>query len=549
MDVEEHLRTRLDELAPQADRVLAAVSGGADSVALLRGLVGAGCDVVVAHLDHGLRPGSADDARFVTELAAKLGLETRVERVDVAAVARERGWNLEDAGRRVRYQFLTRSAREAAASAVLTGHTLDDQAETVLMQLLRGASYLVGMAPVNRQVVRPLLETYHEELTGYLRNIGQRWLEDPTNEDRLLLRAWLRHEVLPLLRGRYPSAAAQLGRHAFLQRDVADFIRGAAGLLLREEGFEQADLLRAHPAVRREAVRSLFDRAGVAPTADSIEKVVRHLGQEEPFRLSIGPGLALRLAYGRLEVARPAAAPEPRPVTSPSQLPEGVPAAVLDRPGLVLRGRRPGDRMRLAGGSKSLARVLMDRKVPREERDGLLVLASGSRILWAEGIGAATGVPSSPSPRPADADDRFMERALELGRDAALKGELPVGAVVTRDGEILGEGHNETESSGDPTAHAELLAMRRAAEGLGDWRLSGCSLYVTLEPCPMCAGGALISHLDRVVYGAGNQRDGALGSVTDLRAPAWKRQLEVRGGVRQAEAAELLSRFFEERRR
>ena len=468
VDVEEHLRTRLDELAPQADRVLAAVSGGADSVALLRGLLAAGYEVAVAHLDHGLRSESADDARFVTELSARFGLEARIERVDVAAVARERGWNLEDAGRRVRYQFLTRSAREVGASVVLTGHTLDDQAETVLMQLLRGAAYLVGMAPVSRQVVRPLLDASHEELTSYLHSIGQAWREDPTNEDRLLLRAWLRHEVLPLLRRRYPAATAQLGRHALLQRDVADFVRGAAALLRREEGFEQAALLKAHPAVRREAVRSLFDHAGVAPAADQIEKVLRHLGQEEPFRLSIGPGVVLRLAYGRLEVARRAAAPEPRPVTSASQLPDGVPAAVLNYPDLVLRGRRPGDRVRLPGGSKSLARALIDRKVPREERDGLLVLASGSRILWAEEIGAAAGVMSPSSPRMVDKDEQFMERAMELGRDAALKGELPVGAVVTKDGEILGEGHNETESSGDPTAHAELLAMRRAAAVLGD---------------------------------------------------------------------------------
>ncbi|MEX2536128.1 MAG: tRNA lysidine(34) synthetase TilS [Trueperaceae bacterium] len=548
MDVPAHLGTRLELLAPRAARVLAAVSGGADSVALLRGLVAGGYDVVVGHLDHGLRPVSAEDARFVLELAEELGLEARVQRVDVTSLAQERGWNLEDAARRVRYEFLTRNAHEVDASAVITGHTLDDQAETVLMQLLRGAAYLRGMPEVSRQVVRPLLDVPRESLVAYLVEIGQTWREDSTNQDVRWLRAWLRQEVTPLLRRRFPTSRLQLARHAFLQRDVADYIREAAERLRHEEGFDQAELSRAHPAVQREAVRFLFDEAGAAPAMERIEEVRGHLGEKRPYRQTLRPGVGLRLAYGRLELARTAPLLESRAVTAAHQLPGGLPERVLTFPGLTLRGRRPGDRMRLAGGSKSLARLLIDRKIPREERDGLTVLASGSRILWAEGIGAAFEVAANLSADAASEDLRFMERALELARHAASAEELPVGAVLTRAGEIIGEGHNETEGLGDPTAHAELLALRRAAERLGDWRLSGCTLYVTLEPCPMCAGAMLMSHLKRVVYGAANRRDGALGSVADLREAPWKRRLEVLGGVRADEAGGLLSRFFAGRR-
>jgi tRNA(Ile)-lysidine synthase len=563
VDLPAHLRERLAELAPTSSKLLAAVSGGADSVALLRALDEAGFAPVVAHLDHALRPESADDARFVAELAAGLGLEARLERVEVAGVARERGWNVEDAARRVRYEFLTRTARDSGADAVVTAHTLDDQAETVLMQLLRGAAYLRGMPEKTGNVVRPLLDVPGSRLRDYLTALGQAWREDPTNRDRRWLRAWLRNEILPALCARFPDLSVRLGRHARLQADTEALLRSEARGLLRDRGFDGRELEAAAPALQREAIRLLFDAAGVAPASERIEEVRRHLGRETPYRLTLAPGKTLRLAYGRLELAtHPSRPPADRPLTDPAQLPPGVPESVLAAPDLRLRGRRPGDRMRLPGGSKSLARLLIDRKVPREERDALEVLASGSQVLWAEGIGLAAGVPdgeaetgtAGAAPRQAaysswqDADVRYMRRALELADEAAAAGELPVGAVVVREGEILGEGHNETEGSKDPSAHAEILALRRAAEARGDWRLTDCTLYVTLEPCPMCAGAVLESHVGRVVYGARNVREGAYGSVADLRTPAWKRRVRVEGGLLARDAGERLSRFFAARR-
>lgn len=559
MDIPGHLRDRLAGLAPEAERLLLGVSGGADSVALLRSAVAAGFEVVAAHLDHGLRDGSGEDARFVAQLAGALGAEFRGDRVEVGRVAESRGWNVEEAGRRLRYEFLSRSARDSGAQAIVTAHTLDDQAETVLMQLLRGAAYLRGMPPVRRRLVRPLLDVPHSELLDYLRGLGQPWREDASNQDRRLLRAWLRHEVIPLLAERFPALSAALARHARLQADVADHLGKEASRYRRDAGFDTSQLLRLHPALQREAIRWLFDAAGTAPASERIEEIRLHLDRTTPYRQTLAPGLSVRIAYGRLELARHSPAAPERPIEYPHQLPAGVPADVLDYPQLKMRARRPGDRMRLAGGSKSLARILIDRKVPREERDSLAVLASGQKVLWAEGVGLAAEVAGEvpgdvahddevPGDEGHDDVRRYMRRALELADAAASQGELPVGAVVVCDGQVLGEGHNETEARNDPTAHAELLALRRAAWARGDWRLSGCTLVVTLEPCPMCAGSLLQSHLSRVVYGAANLRDGALGSVDDLLGAPWKRSVAVTGGVMAREASERLSRFFARRR-
>lgn len=143
-----------------------------------------------------------------------------------------------------------------------------------------------------------------------------------------------------------------------------------------------------------------------------------------------------------------------------------------------------------------------------------------------------------------------MGRALELARLAADDGEIPVGAVVTdADGTVLGEGRNRRESTGDPTAHAEVVALRAAASALGSWNLTGCTLTVTLEPCLMCAGSLLQAHVSRVVFGAWDDKAGAAGSqydvVRDRRLPV---RAEVVGGIRADESAVLLRSFFDGRR-
>ena len=146
-------------------------------------------------------------------------------------------------------------------------------------------------------------------------------------------------------------------------------------------------------------------------------------------------------------------------------------------------------------------------------------------------------------------DDALMEVALAEAREGAEAGEVPVGAVVAVGDQIVARRHNERESLIDPTAHAELLALRDAAAEVGSWRLAGATLVVTLEPCPMCAGAAWAARLDRVVWGAPNPDAGALGSLYHLGAdPRLNHEFEVGHGVRAEECASLLTDFFAERR-
>ncbi len=147
-------------------------------------------------------------------------------------------------------------------------------------------------------------------------------------------------------------------------------------------------------------------------------------------------------------------------------------------------------------------------------------------------------------------DERWMEEALSEARRAAALGEAPVGAVIERGGEIIARAFNRREMDGDPVAHAEILAIRQAARVVGDWRLTGCTIYVTLEPCAMCAGAMVNSRIDTLVYGASDPKAGFCGSLGDLvRDPRLNHRIEVRQGVLAASCARLLKDFFAALRR
>ena len=146
-------------------------------------------------------------------------------------------------------------------------------------------------------------------------------------------------------------------------------------------------------------------------------------------------------------------------------------------------------------------------------------------------------------------DTSFMREALVLARDAWAAGEVPVGAVVVKEGEIVGRGFNAPISRHDPSAHAEIMALRDAATNLGNYRLVGCSLYVTLEPCAMCMGAIFHARIARVVYGASDLKTGACGSIIDLPAEArLNHHAAVLGGILADECGSLLSSFFAQRR-
>jgi len=150
---------------------------------------------------------------------------------------------------------------------------------------------------------------------------------------------------------------------------------------------------------------------------------------------------------------------------------------------------------------------------------------------------------------PAAEDERLMRAALEQARRCLVHDDVPIGAVVARGGEVLAAAGNERELAGDPTAHAEILALRAGAAAHGSWRLDGCSLYVTLEPCAMCAGAVVLARLDRVVFGAADPKAGFAGSLGNLlEDPRLNHRVPWTGGVLAEECSDLLRTFFRDRR-
>lgn len=287
------------------DRVGVAVSGGSDSVALLRILhtlrEQEGILLSVVHFNHALRGADSDeDERFVAELAAQLGLPLISGREDVAAVSRAKRWNLEDAARRLRYGFFAALVTEGRIDLVAVGHTADDQAETVLARLARGTAPagLSAIYPVKGHVVRPFIDVRRADLREHLKSLGQPWREDATNYDSSRLRSRLRQRVLPMLESEIqPSIVRNLSRLAALSREDETFWRAlTAGLLegsLRQEGgricISRSDLLgpkslsnaelsdEARLAVARRLVRGIVEKVrGDCRqwTADHVERVI-----------------------------------------------------------------------------------------------------------------------------------------------------------------------------------------------------------------------------------------------------------------------------------
>ena len=148
-----------------------------------------------------------------------------------------------------------------------------------------------------------------------------------------------------------------------------------------------------------------------------------------------------------------------------------------------------------------------------------------------------------------DTDHTFMRLALDQARLAPMTGEVPIGAVLVRNGEVIAQAQNARETTQDPTAHAEMLVIREVAASLQSWRLTDCTLYVTLEPCPMCAGAIVQSRIARTVFGAWDPKAGACGSLMDIPTdPRLNHRVEMAGGVLEKESQRLLQEFFRNRR-
>jgi tRNA(Ile)-lysidine synthase len=523
-------------------RVLVAVSGGADSVALLRALVQAGARPHAAHLDHALRPESAQDAAFVAELAKGLDLPFTAERIDVGRVAAQRGWNLEEAARRLRYSFLTRAAKAAGLQRILTAHTRSDQTETVLWQVLRGEAVLGGIPASTAHVERPWLKVSRAEVLAYLEALGQPWREDSSNADTRFTRNWIRREVLPLLITRFPALDTTLPRLARFQAQDDEALGAQAAAIGDHTPYARLPLA----LLRRFARQRL---AGVRVQSGHLEAVAGALQQGQTLHLTLPGDLPLTVTGGRMVVG------------SAGTFRPGFPRPQFDFPAhWTLRHRRPGDRFRLAAGERKLSDLLTDLKLPRGWRDDLWLLAdaqavkwlglpagdwgagsSGQRTpksLWAEGAAEQAGQEATPDP-----EWTAMGEALRLARLAAQAGEVPIGAVVLGGGRVIAGAANRCRELGDLTRHAELEALRSATQVVGPY-LNGCTLVVTLEPCPMCLGAAIEARVARIVYAAPNLRAGALGGVSDLLGQHWGHRPQVRSGLRSAESARLLRQMF-----
>jgi tRNA(Ile)-lysidine synthase len=387
------------------------------------------------HVHHGLRGAEADgDTQFVAELAKKLDVPLRVEQGDVTSLAAERRQGMEEAARSLRYRIFHELLASREVDTVATAHTLDDQAETVLMKMLRGAwtEGLGGIAPVvtlegGGRIVRPLLEVARAEIVAYLEALGQPWREDSTNQELVFTRNRVRHTLLPQLRKFQPRIAEQLARMAVVARDEEawwgrELARVMPGMVLPGkpvrgggranstrpgEGGVAMELerLRAmHPALQRRVLRAAAEQVGGALTFDQTEalRVLTGLdgrGGGKRGKVELGAGLAAERTARELRIVRIAETPRaPLPelvvpvpgmleaveygfrVTTGGSLPDGTT--------LLLRTPRAGDQIRLphSGGVKTVKEVLERRGLSAAERRACPVLAVGSRIVWMSGM-------------------------------------------------------------------------------------------------------------------------------------------------------------------
>jgi len=437
------------------DRIAVALSGGPDSVALtwvLHALApGVGFAMAgLIHVNHQLRGAESDgDEAFCRALAARLDLPIRVLSVDVATAARTRRHSLEVAAREARYAFFETAAADLGASVVVTGHTMDDQAETVLLRLLRGAGTrgLSGIRVRRGLYARPLLGTRRDALRAYLVARGECWREDLSNADVTIPRNRIRRDLMPLLATITPGAVPALARVAELAHDDESYLMAAAiknrpALVLSERGrvgvkesrggtteVDSSALSLLPPALARRLVRSIAAEAapGVTLSARHLKAVSGLAATDKPGGHLDLPGLSVR-KRGDVLTFQPASG-------APGQTAPGAPwpARRLDVPGVVVvpeagidivsraavvdegewqrlkesqvavqadsvqlplqvRNRRPGDRFRPLGapGRRKLQDVLVDRKVPRFERDAVPVIVDAAdRIVWVAGVALA----------------------------------------------------------------------------------------------------------------------------------------------------------------
>jgi len=422
-------------LLPQ-EKVLVACSGGADSVCLLHLLLElrdrGPWELCVAHFNHQLRKEAEEDEAFVSKIALDHGLEFYSGSQDVRAYALRNRLNLEEAGRKLRYTFLEKTAARIGATKIATAHTLNDQAETFLMRLLRGSGLrgLAGIAPIRDDlIVRPLLQVERKEIENYLSGKNLKYRVDKSNFDRRYLRNRIRLDLLPRLEQDYESQILlQIGRMSELIRSEDEFLEGrvtiAAGEVIKERDPQpvlDVAALRLQPvALQRRLIRRYLNRlrGNLRGISYGNVETIRNLGNGKEFVLD--GGLTIR-KQGEHIGLKPDSASRPKydyvwdgsealglaeleiEITGHkrecldsgiSEFNDEIGASLdlnrLNFP-LIVRNRRDGDRYQPLGapGSAKLKEIFRAKAIPLEERDRRPVFLSGEEIVWVQGLPVA----------------------------------------------------------------------------------------------------------------------------------------------------------------
>ena len=418
-------------LLQKNDKVLIALSGGADSVVLLTLLLELkhtfGLSFHLAHLNHCLRGRESDeDAEWTEALAGRLAIPITIEKRNVLEWARREGYSLEEGARKVRYAFLSNAADKVNATKIATGHTLDDQAETVLLRLLRGTglSGLAAIAPKRGRVIRPLIELTRQEIVGYLRAKGVEYRRDSSNLQLKYPRNRLRLELIPFLKKEFNAKITELlgryGELAYVDNSYLETVaRGAFStvLILRNVSrivLDRQKLLLLHPALSRRVIRIAIKEMKGDLRGIKSKHILSSLELSTGKRLELPSGLILTRQYENLVISLTERKCEAfsyglcvpgtvvlketgmtlvaefldrdfLPKDSKSRSPEEV-YFDFDRIHLplIVRNRRIGDRMHPLGmkGERKLKDILIDDKIPRNERERIPLLVDTEGLLW-----------------------------------------------------------------------------------------------------------------------------------------------------------------------
>ncbi len=391
------------------DRIIVGFSGGPDSVFLVHALrdLFPETELHLAHLDHGLREGSSEDAEFCRNFAGALGLKITVEKADVKTLAKDLGLGLEEAGRLARYELFRKLKSRLGFNKIATGHTLSDWLETYLMNLFRGAGLrgMKGLSPKDGDIIRPLILVEKDAILEYLRAKGIPFREDETNLDTRFRRNWIRHELLPIVKERLPWAPDALRRHMIALNEAWDHVRTEA-IFLAERTRRPSP--RGQYIFNRDALLDynsfLFKMMvlEIVPglTAAHLNEVVAIL--EKGGEVHLPGGWKAQASEGDIRffkddpaawrgeilVERDGFYPVPelnleleviRGKAGDGPFSETFPEALLP---FVFRTRRPGDRW----GKKPLKDKMIGLRIPSWRRDRIPLVAKGNQVLWIPGF-------------------------------------------------------------------------------------------------------------------------------------------------------------------